>query len=634
MINNPVNKLIVEDNAIKPISDTFAKLGGQSHNNGGTMVSVRGTGNVVEAQRNEPVSTQTDGSVVAWGKMKNPHTGNTFEKDANILSELENRVAKTVMKASDLISNEDNALSFTTGKVLNDAALQRDIDTTLKKEIYAKTQQDILDVSEVVGVAPDKFAKNMAKNGGVLGSSKAKVRIKSVPKANDGRTLSTPEEIAAFKQYDPRLQQVIGENLPYLDMSKIQPRDQLFGQRTNTSQGTFGNAYPEAFNQINLIQDTWGLPQYNWDTPDNVGTFQSEYNQSFNRAIGSNFFEGSSDPKGVDKKAGNLTSSTPTLKRTFGGLENRTLTIDEISAMSDDEFKAVSGYDKAKFAAMNPNLTAVSQYTFSPDMNLDYMGNVPLQQSNVTLPSLNPTVANAPVASTAGVRATPQETQIDRPSLADRNRLNLMNVLPELNAILDQPDYVQRQQYNPQYTQDYQVTFQDRINQNQADFNRVTSAMQDNPLALATVAAEKRRADSQVLAEEFRMNQAVSSNVANQNIQTYNQAQMQNIGLADQQFMRQEQARVNTDAARQRALTSISGKVQQKEAENNAIRLVENMSNFRVDRDMNAVNLNDAATIRTANGEIIELSPEELEVFRRERNQRTNTTKKFGGFFK
>lgn len=625
MTNNPIFDLIVENNKIKPISPTFAKLGGQPHSKGGTNVMVPSTGEVVEAQRGEPVSTQTDGSIVAWGKMMNPHTGNTFERDANILAELENRAKKIANKGDNLVALDTNNLSFSTGNVLLDAATVRDTQATIAKEVYAKTQQDILDVSETINADPKKTAKNMAKNGATLGDPlKVRVRIKNTPKAADGRTFRN------YKQYEENLQNILAQNQDQLVSDFVQPRNQLTGQRTQGN--TFGDAYNTSFDVFNQIQNTWGLPTYDNTTPEGVQRYQNEYNAAFNTRIGSPYYTGTTDPSGTDGKYGNKTSSQQPFRASYRGLQNQTLNAQQIANMSDDEFKAISGQTKAEFAQSNPNLTGVWEYNFSQGR--------PKIESLATDSFLNPTrgiqPVQAPEPSTVQRQpytapTTPETLQ--RTSLADRNGLPFTSILPEVAAILDRPDYVPRQEYRPQYQQDYRVSYQDRINQNQSDFNRLQTAYADNPLVLSTLAAEKRRADSQVLAEEFRTNQAISSGVANNNIQTYNQAELQNLQLEDQQFLRQEQARANTEAARQRALNSISTKFQTRQAENNAIRLLENFSNFRVDRNFNAVNQNAPAQFQTASGEIIRLTPEQEQEYIRQQNARNQSTKKYGGFF-
>lgn len=627
MNNNPIFDLIVQDNKIKPLSPTFAKLGGKPHSQGGTTVMVPATGEVVEAQKGEPLSTQTDGSIVAWGKMMNPHTGNTFEKDANILAELENRTTKLANKADNLITKDSNNLSFTTGQVLMDAAAARDIDTTLAKEVYAKTQQDILDMSETLKADPKKTAKNMAKNGVTLNDPlKVRVRIKNLPKAADGRTFTS------YKQYEEELQKTLANNQNILIPDFVQPRNQLAGQRTQGN--TYGDAYNTSFDVFNQIQNTWGLPVYDNTTPEGVKRYQTEYNQAFRNRTGSDYYMGVNDPSGIDSKYGNKTSSQQPFRATYRGVQDQTLNAQQIANMSDDEFKAVSGQTKAEFAKNNPDLTGVWEYNFSPNN-----GRQPIE-SLATDSFLNPTRGVQPVqAPNPTIEARQPYTEqyvpetLQRSSLADRNRLPLTSIIPEIAAILDQPNYVPRQEYRPQYQQAYQISYQDRINQNQADFNRLQTAMSDNPLALATLAAEKRRADAQVLSEEFRANQGISSAVANSNIETYNQAQGTNLQLADQQYMRQEQARSNTEAGRQRALNSISSKFQTRQAENNAIRLLENFSNFRVDNNFNAVNQNAPAQFQDAQGNIIQLTEAERQAWIKEQNAKNRSQRRFSGLF-
>lgn len=185
----------------------------------------------------------------------------------------------------------------------------------------------------------------------------------------------------------------------------------------------------------------------------------------------------------------------------------------------------------------------------------------------------------------------PQEPQ-RLPSLADRNRLGLANILPELVAMFDQPSFVPRQEFTPELYSPYQVSFQDRVNQNMSVFNQQAQMLRDEPAALSTLAAQARQANDAVLAEEFRVNQGISNQVYNQNLGILNQAQLQNMQLADQQFMRQEQARENTRNTKRAALQSMSAKVLQNRAENTAIRMIENLSNYRMNDDYIIENYN------------------------------------------
>src|SRR5690606_9450556 len=208
-----------------------------------------------------------------------------------------------------------------------------------------------------------------------------------------------------------------------------------------------------------------------------------------------------------------------------------------------------------------------------------------------------------PIEPTQSIAGTPvRQNRI--PSAADQNKIRFTDILPEIMGVLDRPSYVQGQEYRPQYAQPYQVSFQDRVNQGTAEFNRVQNAMQNDPLALATVAAQQRRASDSVQAEELRTNQAIEAAVLNQNLQLFNQATLQNLQLADQQYIRQETAKANTEAAQRAALKSISDKFKQNRLENTAIRLMENFTKFRPDEYMNLQSYNEPAQVVDAQGRV------------------------------
>ena len=136
---------------------------------------------------------------------------------------------------------------------------------------------------------------------------------------------------------------------------------------------------------------------------------------------------------------------------------------------------------------------------------------------------------------------------------------------------------VQAQLYTPELFQPYQVSFQDRLNENQATFNSVEKQLAYDPTSLATLAGQKYSADSGVLAEEFRTNQSVANDITNKNVSLLNEAERTNLGILDQQYTRQTQAKANTKRINQDALSSISSKMLQNEASNRQLRVYENL---------------------------------------------------------
>lgn len=149
-------------------------------------------------------------------------------------------------------------------------------------------------------------------------------------------------------------------------------------------------------------------------------------------------------------------------------------------------------------------------------------------------------------------------------------------------AATNKVEPVAMQKYDPQLYQPYQVSFQDRINQNQSSYNALQRTLgASNPAALNQIAAQKYGADSAVKAEEFRTNQVISDDITNKNIGLRNDAQMKNIGLADQQYVRQSTAKSKTKQLNQMIVNSLSSKYAQNELENKRLAAYENLYDYR-----------------------------------------------------
>ena len=158
----------------------------------------------------------------------------------------------------------------------------------------------------------------------------------------------------------------------------------------------------------------------------------------------------------------------------------------------------------------------------------------------------------------------------------------------------NQQDPVQAQQFNPLLEQPYDISLQDQLNANQADFNSTQRMMGYNPAAAATLDAQKYAANSSVLGEQFRLNQAEKAGVYNRNRGTLNQAQLQNLGILDQQMVRQATAKSRTKEVGQAALNSISDKIAKHKLDNRTLSIYENMYNYRFDKSGRAINMNPA----------------------------------------
>jgi hypothetical protein len=174
----------------------------------------------------------------------------------------------------------------------------------------------------------------------------------------------------------------------------------------------------------------------------------------------------------------------------------------------------------------------------------------------------------------------------------------------------NQVEPVQARFYHPELDVPYDISLQDKLNENTATFRNMSRMMGGNPEALASLAGNKYMADSNVLGEQFRMNQAKKDQVYSQNRAALNDAQLKNLAIADTQYGRQAQAKSNTKALMQEALNSVASKIGQNRLENRTLQTYANMfpdfsydKNYRI-RHTGAPASFEMPVVYNANGDI------------------------------
>lgn len=181
------------------------------------------------------------------------------------------------------------------------------------------------------------------------------------------------------------------------------------------------------------------------------------------------------------------------------------------------------------------------------------------------------------------------------PYLRPSNRLPLdpTQLAGEMYALSNnQIEPVQAQKYSPLLEQATDISLQDQLNANQSDFNSIKRLVGNNPAALSAIAAQKYAANSGVLGEQFRINQNQKLSTYNKNREILNDATLKNLEILDQQYTRQSQAKSNTKAVAQSALSSIADKIAKNKLENRTLGIYENLYNYRYLPNGQAVNLN------------------------------------------
>jgi hypothetical protein len=152
-------------------------------------------------------------------------------------------------------------------------------------------------------------------------------------------------------------------------------------------------------------------------------------------------------------------------------------------------------------------------------------------------------------------------------------------ILGELTALgTNQLVPVQAQTFQPVLaTAASKFSYQDQLNEIQAQTNAAMRLTGNNPAAQAMIASQASAAKNKVLAEQFRMNQQMENEVFNRNRELLNDAALKNLAILDQQYTRQEQARSNTKATFQEAMNSIAAKTLQNKAENRQLATYSNL---------------------------------------------------------
>jgi hypothetical protein len=163
----------------------------------------------------------------------------------------------------------------------------------------------------------------------------------------------------------------------------------------------------------------------------------------------------------------------------------------------------------------------------------------------------------------------------------------------------NQLEPVQAQTIQPQLGTPTDISLQEIINENEADYRAAQRMIGYNPAALTALNAEKYQANQKVLGEQFKLNQSVKDRVYAENRDLLNQANLNNLQTFDQQYGRQQEALSNTKAVSQAALSSIASKYMQNQLENRQLQTYENLYNYRFDPRFRATNMNPLAQFST-----------------------------------
>ena len=179
-----------------------------------------------------------------------------------------------------------------------------------------------------------------------------------------------------------------------------------------------------------------------------------------------------------------------------------------------------------------------------------------------------------------------------RPTNANQP-LNPDQLTPEYYALAtNQLDPVQAQTYQPMLDTPYDISFNDQLNAVDSQARAAIRAAGSNPAAQAQIMSQALEAKNRVLGEQSRINQTNKMQTYSKNRDLLNDAQLKNLAILDQQYVRQSQAKSNTRTQALEALKSIAAKTAQNRLENKQLATYENMYNYRFSPSGVAYNVN------------------------------------------
>lgn len=638
----PIN--VLGQGNIKPIS--FNPYGGgtsiangPSHDNGGIKVDTTGRGiPSAEIEGGETLHQEPDGSQIVGGNLYIPGTKKKFKQGFKSIATQENKAMSLLNKGTQLLNSKNpedvfQSLGYNAGQVIQWSADRQQQALAKEKQSLTQVQQAIKDVAEKLNVDPKDINKKM-KFGGKLNTQE--YTIIGIPEMKNGGSIpsfdsggevtNNPELLKALEKYPSRVK--------YTNLAKgiaikngIDPG--VFHRLIYRESGFNPNIKPS-------YAGARGIAQFMPDTYKELGYNTSDLNKSdetsiknqleaaakyFKQGLGNNndqrlaairYNGGQGAINFVKKQTGNpnLTGQEWIDFMTQYRKDNPS---NDKSALQNQTYNYVKSLDpqyinNADFYAgkkiediptnqefqeeyQDPVLIAKAKAeeaykhpVFTPNDTPATITSFPQGYSHTQQRNNTMNMVEAPEGNHKIEKWDPKPTIIPKKmtSLADKNKVGIVSLLPELAALADKPGFVPHQSFQPTLFQPYQVSFQDRLNQNNASFRGTQQALQNNPEAQSILAAQKYNADNGIMADQFRTNQQIDNQITNQNIQLINQAREKNLALNDQQYTRQEQARANTQANQRTAINSIANKFAQNKLENNNIRLYENLFNYRM----------------------------------------------------
>lgn len=208
-----------------------------------------------------------------------------------------------------------------------------------------------------------------------------------------------------------------------------------------------------------------------------------------------------------------------------------------------------------------------------------------------TIPTTDKTTTVAPTVPVTTEKKKPdwlQGLNTLLPYLQRPYESGMPNLYKEMMALsMNVLEPVKAQGVQPLLETPYDISLQDQLNEITASERAAQKMAGGDPSARANIAAQSQAAKQKVLADQFRMNQAMKAGVYGRNRAALNEAQLQNLEIFADQEAKQQLAKSKTKATALEAMGSISDKIEKRRAEERNVRLLEQaFPNYRLQRNM------------------------------------------------
>ena len=589
---------------------------GPSHADGGMDIQYGQNG--VEVEGGEPAVKLQDGgsadddSLVVFGNMKiddyaakeigdENANGKKYKNYIADLSKIEAKQNKIVNKSTELIELADTNNPFDQLTMNSGRANLIGTDMKLKniannKQNAAVVQNAILDTAQERGIDSDALAKGKIKP--MKQSDMAKFG-KQLTKAQDGNKSTYQLNGRLLDPKDPKDAILIKQNMDDVDKASKSIKDYFDKkngkQRPKLDQSIVRRTALSAPNAPQQMTRT--SPEVvAYREPSPFAGSSNYVNEPTNSEFNPPNFGGASRPSTVPYREAqsqfmrNFKTPTapPYQPSSFGGSSNY--------------------FDKPTASGFTaPNFGGTSRPSIVP-----YKEAQPQFMQKLKAPSAPQTFSGNPMSAFSQVDSSSKDSKgkFDWKGLAEgaisglpdffrptnQEQLDPNQLMAEQYALgNNQLEPVQAQTYQPMLDQPYDISLQDQINAVDAQANAAIRASGQNPAAQAYIMAQAIEAKNKIKGEEFRANQSNEAQTYQANRAAVNDASLKNLGIYDQQYVRQSEGKSKTKAQTIEALKSISSKVAQNKLENKQLGVMENMYGYRFDSQGRAYNTNNLA---------------------------------------